>query len=123
VYTSLPGRVLFGRGRITALGHEVDRLEAKRVLVLATPGQVALAERLASMLGSSCSGIYAEARMHVPWEIVEAATDHALRRGVDALVAVGGGSTIGLGKAMARETGLPQIAVPTTYAGSEMTPI
>lgn len=122
-YTSLPGRVLFGRGRISALADEVARLGAKRVLVLATPGQAALGERLASMLGSTCSGVYAEARMHVPAEIVAAATDHALRRDVDALVAVGGGSTIGLGKAMARETGMPQIAVPTTYAGSEMTPI
>jgi maleylacetate reductase len=63
------------------------------------------------------------ARMHVPIEIADRARGRARELGADALVAVGGGSAIGLGKAIALEHGLPVIAIPTTYAGSEMTPV
>jgi len=61
--------------------------------------------------------------MHVPLEIARAARDEARRLDADCTVGIGGGSTIGLGKAIALDSALPIIALPTTYAGSEMTPI
>ncbi|KAA9158087.1 maleylacetate reductase [Amycolatopsis acidicola] len=122
-HESLPMRVRFGPGRLDGLGAEAERLGLQRVLVLATPRQTALAARAASLLGARHAGTFAEARMHVPVEVAEAARVAAKDAGADGCVAIGGGSTIGLGKALALEPGLPVIAVPTTYAGSEMTPI
>jgi maleylacetate reductase len=123
VYQSLPMRVVFGAGARARLGEEVDRLGLGRVLVLCTPEQEPLARSVADGLGSRAAGVFPEARMHVPVEVAARARDAAAELGADGCVAVGGGSTIGLGKAIALEHGLPVIAVPTTYAGSEMTPI
>jgi maleylacetate reductase len=61
--------------------------------------------------------------MHVPIEVADRARDVAAELGADGCVAVGGGSAIGLGKAIALKHGLPVVAIPTTYAGSEMTPV
>jgi maleylacetate reductase len=123
VHQSLPMRVVFGAGTSGRLGEEVDRLGLGRVLVLCTPEQEALARRIADGLGSRAAGVYPHARMHVPIEVATRAREAAAELGADGCVAAGGGSTIGLGKAIALEHGLPVIAVPTTYAGSEMTPI
>ena len=123
VYDQLPIRVIFGAGSVERLADEVSRLGATRALVLSTPGQRRLAEEAAHRLGPLSAGIYAEAVMHVPAETARAALDLVQRIAADCVVAVGGGSTVGLGKAIARDTGIPIIAVPTTYAGSEMTPI
>jgi maleylacetate reductase len=122
-YDQLAGHVVFGTGAFDRLEGEAARLKLERVLVLATPGQQALAEAAAERLGKRCAGIHAKAVMHVPVEVAAAARAEAERLGADGAVAIGGGSTIGLGKAIALETPLPIIAVPTTYAGSEMTPI
>ncbi len=120
-------RVVFGVGSLQHLGREIDRIGAKRALVLSTPGQVGIANRVASMLGSRLAGVYTKAVMHVPIESAREARDEARRLGADCAVAVGGGSTTGLGKAIALESSsqrpLPILAIPTTYAGSEMTPI
>ena len=94
-----------------------------RALVLSTPEQHASAERVVALLGDRAAGIFPKAVMHVPIETARLARDEARRLGADCAIAIGGGSTIGLGKAIALESGLPIIAVPTTYAGSEMTPI
>jgi maleylacetate reductase len=91
--------------------------------VLCTPEQRASAERVAALLGERAAGIFDGAAMHVPIESARAAREEARRLGADCAVAIGGGSTTGLGKAIALDSGLPIIAVPTTYAGSEMTPI
>jgi maleylacetate reductase len=123
VYNSFPGRVVFGEGALAKLPEEVDRLGAKRALVLSTPGQRATAEAVAARLGERCAGVYDRAVMHVPVEVAQAAREHAAAAGADACVAVGGGSTIGLGKAVALASTLPIVAVPTTFAGSEMTAI
>ncbi|MGP6269919.1 maleylacetate reductase, partial [Pseudomonas paraeruginosa] len=123
IYQGLPSRVVFGDGALQRLGEEVGRLGAERALLLSTPDQRELAERLARILGSRSAGVYPEAVMHVPLEVARAARAEAARRQADCCIAVGGGSTIGLGKAIALESGLPILAVPTTYAGSEMTPI
>jgi maleylacetate reductase len=123
VYQATPSRVVYGAGRLAALPDEVRRLGARRALVLTTPEQRPLGERVAALLGECSAGVYSEAVMHVPVEVAQAARDEAARLGADCYVAVGGGSTIGLGKAIALVSGQPIIAVPTTYAGSEVTPI
>jgi maleylacetate reductase len=123
IYQGLPARVVFGRGTITKLSEEVERLGLTRVLVLSTPEQVVLAERARELLGVRAAGMFSGATMHTPVEVTERALEAAKACKADGVVAVGGGSTIGLGKAIALRTDLPQIVVPTTYAGSEMTPI
>ncbi len=122
-YSSLPSRVVFGAGALGQLASEIDRLGSGRALVLCTPGQRSLAERVIALLGSRAAGVFDRALMHVPIETAHAAREMAQRLAADSLVAIGGGSTTGLGKAIALESGLPLLAVPTTYAGSEMTPI
>ncbi|MDE2453770.1 MAG: maleylacetate reductase [Burkholderiales bacterium] len=123
VYQAAPTRVVFGAGALQQLGAEIERLGARRALVLSTPGQRASAERVAQRLGERAAGIFAGAVMHVPIETARAARAEAARLGADCAVAIGGGSTTGLGKAIALESALPILAIPTTYAGSEMTPI
>jgi alcohol dehydrogenase class IV len=115
--------VVFGAGSLAYLEREIDLLGAKRALVLATPGHADQAARVADRLGTRTAGVFARAVMHVPIEIAREAREEARRLGADCAIAIGGGSTVGLGKAIALESGLPILAVPTTYAGSEMTPI
>ncbi len=122
-YEPQPTRVVFGAGRLDQLADEITRLGVTRVLVLSTPGQRRLAEWAAELLDDRAVGIYAGAVMHVPIEVAVQARAEASRLRADSCVAIGGGSTIGLAKAIALEVGLPILAVPTTYAGSEMTPI
>ena len=123
VYIGRPARVLFGAGTLRKLPEELDRLGARKALVLSTPEQRASAEQVAALLGDRAAGVFDRAVMHVPIETAREARAEAARIGADCAVAIGGGSTIGLGKAIALEASLPIIAVPTTYAGSEMTTI
>ena len=123
VYNGQPSRVVFGPGALEKLGAEIERLGARRALVLSTPEQRVSAEDIASRLGSRAAGVYDRAVMHVPIETAEAARAVAKQLNADCCVAVGGGSTIGLGKAIALTSELPILAIPTTFAGSEMTPI
>lgn len=122
-YEALPIRVRFGRGTIAEAGAEVTRLGAKRALVLTTPQQAAEGERLAGLLGDACAGVFPSATMHTPVDVTEAAMEAMRAADADCVVALGGGSTTGLGKALALRTGVNQLVIPTTYAGSEMTPI
>ena len=123
IYVAQPSRVVFGRGTLDHLVEEVQALGAKKALILCTPDQRAQAQVAADLLGSFSVGIYDGAQVHVPIESARKAREHAKLLGADCMVAIGGGSTIGLGKAIALESTVPIIAVPTTYAGSEMTPI
>jgi len=123
-YDALPARVVFGSGTVTQLKSEAERIGVHRVLVLSTPGRgEANAREIAALLGDLSVGVHPGAVMHTPVEATEQALQVVQDRNVDAVVAVGGGSTIGLGKAIALRADLPQIVAPTTYAGSEMTPI
>jgi maleylacetate reductase len=122
-YCSPQYRVVFGTGTSARLGEEAERLGIKRALVLTTPEQQDLGHQLGARLGERLAGLYAGARMHTPVEITNEALGIVESRDIDGLVAIGGGSTVGLGKALSLRTGLPHIAMPTTYAGSEMTPI
>ncbi|WP_171181755.1 maleylacetate reductase [Ruegeria sp. HKCCD8929] len=122
-YDGLPSRVIFGTGRRTEVGEELDRLGIKRALVLSTADQSETCATFAAMIGDRLGAIYPGAVMHTPVQVTEAAMHQMQQMNCDGILAVGGGSTIGLGKAIAYRTDLPQVVVPTTYAGSEMTPI
>lgn len=123
VYEALPARVVFGAGRLAAVADEAGRLGLGRALVIASASQAAAAERIRADLGARAAGLVAEAVMHVPRERAEAARALARETAADGLIAIGGGSAVGLAKAVALALGLPILAVPTTYAGSEMTAI
>ncbi|VDS07520.1 Maleylacetate reductase [Paracoccus haematequi] len=116
-------RVRFGAGICKAVAEEIEALGARRALILTTPQQAALADDFAALCGRAAVGRFTGAAMHTPVDISEQATAVARDLGADVLVSVGGGSTTGLGKAIALRTALPQIVVPTTYAGSEATGI
>lgn len=122
-HTGLPSRVVFGAGTLAQAPAELERLDVARALVLSTPGHEAKARALAARIGPRAVGVLATAVMHSPVDVSEAAVAHVRAVGADGVVALGGGSTIGLGKAIALRTDLPQLAIPTTYAGSEMTTI
>ncbi len=122
-YVGLASRVVFGAGSIAQLPAEVDRLGAKKVLAVCTRGREDDAREIVKTLGERLAAVHPEALMHVPIETAIEARNAAAALGADCCVAVGGGSTIGLAKAIALTSGMPVIAVPTTYSGSEMTPI
>lgn len=121
-FSSTTARVVFGPGVSATAGDEVSRLGAHRALVLTTPEQHADGEKLCASTDSAV-GTYSKAAMHTPVETTEDALEHYRTSGADCVVSFGGGSTIGLGKAISWRTGAPHLAVPTTYAGSEVTPV
>lgn len=121
--TSAAVRVRFGAGIRHAVGEEMQGAGLKRALILTTPQQAETGAEFANRLGALAVGVYSNATMHTPVAVSEEATARAVELGADCLVAVGGGSTTGLGKAIALRSDLPQIVVPTTYAGSEATSI
>jgi maleylacetate reductase len=123
IYRHHAPRTVFGPGSLAHLEREIDLLGARRALVLSTPAQAHQARMVADRLGSRAAGIFPRAEMHVPIETAREARDEARRLDADCAIALGGGSTVGLGKAIALDSGLPILAIPTTYAGSEMTPI
>ena len=123
VYNALPARIVFGSGTLQHLPEEVKRLGCQRALVLSTKSREQSGEDVKSLLGNLAVGLYSNATMHTPVDITEEAMDMAEQLKADCIVSIGGGSTTGLGKAIAYRTDLPQIVIPTTYAGSEATPI
>ncbi|GJH28822.1 maleylacetate reductase [Caballeronia novacaledonica] len=122
-YDINPGRVLFGPGTLGAVADEIERVGAKRALILSTPFQRADALRLAEQIGPLAAGVFSNAAMHTPVDVTEQALTAFDASRADCVVALGGGSTIGLGKAIAWRNDAPQVVIATTYAGSEVTPI
>jgi maleylacetate reductase len=122
-YDINPGRILFGAGTLDTLADQIRALGAHRALILSTPFQRAHALKLAERLGPLAAGVFSEAAMHTPIAVTRNALATFEARQADCVVAFGGGSTIGLGKAIALRNGAPQIVIATTYAGSEVTPI
>lgn len=122
-YAGSPARILFGSGRSTDVSSAIESLGCRRALVLATPHQKADAEALSDRLGALSVGVFSGAVMHTPVDVTETALRVARDTEADCVVSLGGGSTTGLGKAIAYRTDLPQVVIPTTYAGSEVTPI
>lgn len=120
-YSPPPMRVSFGVGERWRLVDELNHFNLKKILILATNSHGELARQLSDSLGDRCAGIYSKIQMHVPLETAHQARAYAAEIGADGFVTLGGGSTTGLGKAIALESGMPIVALPTTYAGSEMT--
>jgi maleylacetate reductase len=118
-----PTRIVFGAGTLNQAAAELDRLGGRRALVLSTAGHRELAERVAAELGEAAAGVFPGAVMHTPVEVTATAVDRARELDADSVVSVGGGSTTGLGKAIASRLGVPHLVLPTTYAGSEVTPV
>lgn len=121
-YAAMPQRICFGWGRLESLAEEVSALGG-RALVITTAGQAGLGRRAADILGREAARLSPTAVMHTPIESIRAGIAEAAASEARTLVALGGGSATGLAKGIARETGLPIIAVPTTYSGSESTPV
>ncbi|GAA4682247.1 maleylacetate reductase and hydroxyquinol 1,2-dioxygenase domain-containing protein [Pseudonocardia yuanmonensis] len=122
-YTAHPARILFGPGTLERVADEVARLGRSRALVLAGEHVRAAGDRVEKILGPLAAGRFDGAAMHTPVEVTEQALAVLRETGADCVVAVGGGSTTGLAKALAVRTGVDQVVLPTTYAGSEVTPV
>jgi alcohol dehydrogenase class IV len=123
-YDALPGRVVFGSGSAAAqLRAEVDRLGARRILLIAAQSDLAIAQAVAEPIAERVVATFSGVRPHVPVAVAEQARELARESRAELLLSVGGGSTTGTAKAVALELQLPILAVPTTYAGSEMTPV
>ena len=120
VFSSLPTRVIFGRGKISEVAAEAKRLGMKRPLVITTKHQ---ADSGRDIIRSAGGVAFAGAAMHTPVDVTETALAVVRVEGCDGTIALGGGSSTGLGKAIAFRTDLPQLVIPTSYAGSEMTNI
>src|SRR6185295_2306732 len=119
-----PQRVVFAAGAIAQVPQEAARLGFARALVVATAGSGArLGQRLVGLLGERAAGLHAQAALHVPKAVAEAGVAAARAAEADGVVAAGGGAATGLAKIIARDLGLPILALPTTYSGSEATPI
>lgn len=122
-YAGSPAQIVFGAASRNTVAEWIVKAGCKRALVLSTPHQKADAEALAREIGPLACGIFTGAAMHTPVDVTEAAMKVVAETGADCVVSLGGGSTTGLGKAIAYRTDLLQIVIPTTYAGSEVTPI
>jgi len=122
-FENLPCRVVFGSGTLANSKTEVERLGGKRAMVLTTRQQESQGKSLGAALGPLYAGLFPGATMHTPVMVTEQALAAMKACEADCVVSLGGGSTIGLGKALALRTGVNQLCIPTTYAGSEMTPI
>jgi maleylacetate reductase len=122
-FEPLPGRIIFGAGCRRKVSDEVERLQVKRVLLIVDPHDVKQAEEIAGYLGDSCVAVFSAVAQHVPVGEAAQARELASEVGAEATVSFGGGSATGFGKAISLSHHLPQICIPTTYAGSELTPI
>jgi maleylacetate reductase len=122
-YDALPGRVIFGVGRRSEVGEEVDRLHATRVLLIADAHDEVTIDQVVTALGERCVGVFTEVAQHVPILLAQKVRALATSSGANATVSLGGGSATGFGKAVSLTHELPQVCIPTTYAGSELTPI
>jgi len=122
-YDTKQPRVVFGAGIIASLPEEMDRLDVRHILIVGTCGRSELFHRAAGLLGDRVAGTFDQAVVHVPEAIASRAIIAAATARADCILSVGGGSAIGVAKAIALTTLLPIVAVPTTYSGSEMTPV
>jgi maleylacetate reductase len=122
-YDAIPGRVVFGSGSRRRLADEARTLGAERILLVASTYEDELADDVAGVLGDLVVGRFSDVVQHVPVAKAAAAVELTRELGADTVVTIGGGSATGFGKAIALDVDVRQIALPTTYAGSEMTTI
>jgi maleylacetate reductase len=119
-FRSAPIRVVFGAGALAALAAEADFHKMSRLLVLCSQHRTDYARRLTAPLGERVVEICNASAPNMPREAFDRIVADLARINADGFVVVGGGSPVGLAKAAAAATGLPYIAVVTTYSGSEM---
>lgn len=122
-YDQLPARIVFGPGRLAEVGAEVERLGGRKVMLISDWAAATAASKVSGQLGSRVALAWDEVAQHVPVELAERARSAASDKSIDCVVCIGGGSSTGLAKAIALSHAVPIVAVPTTYAGSEQTPI
>ncbi|CAN0269702.1 unnamed protein product [Discosporangium mesarthrocarpum] len=122
-YQAFEARIVFGPGKVSELPAEIEKLGCRSVLVISTGSQRDIADTAIDALGAAYAARIDGAVMHVPRENVVSALDLVRQHACDCVVAIGGGSALGVAKGIALETSLPIVAVPSTYAGSEMTDI
>lgn len=122
-YTTLPARIVFGPGVAAQLAGEIEALGCRRLLLVSTPGQQDKARAIAEPVEHRIASHFAHATMHTPVEVTEAALAEFRDVAADGVLAFGGGTAVGLAKAIALHAGCPQAIVATTYAGSEVTPV
>ena len=120
-YDSHSNHVIFGNDTINQLPRELARQNLKQPLILSTSGRVGLAEKVRGLLDGQVAGVFAGAIMHTPLPVTDKAVEYAQAQEADSVVSIGGGSTVGLGKAISIRLNIPHICIPTTYSGSEMT--
>ena len=123
IHETAPARVLVGPGARSCVPSEVQRLGAERPFIVATRSARQAADECVAALGRRATARFDHPAVHTPVAVTEQALRLAADAGSDVLIAFGGGSAIGLSKALSVRTGLPQIVAPTTYAGSEVTPV
>jgi maleylacetate reductase len=122
-YQALPWNIVFGVGSLQRLPEELTKLGYRRAMVLTTPRRGEQGQKIVELLAEHAVSLFDKAVMHVPVVTVEQAIAEMERTEADCSISFGGGSTTGLGKALALKKQLPNIVIPTTYAGSEMTNI
>jgi maleylacetate reductase len=119
-YNVLPSRVIFGTGTLAQVPQEMKALGCSKALILTGPNHAHQGKLLCNLMGNLAVGLYDNATMHTPVKVTEDAMRVVRSLGADCVIALGGGTSIGLGKAIALRTDLPQIVLPTTYSGSEV---
>ena len=119
-YNALPSRVIFGTGTLSQVQQEMKTLGCSKALILTGPSQAQKGQLLQDSIGNLAAGLYTNAAMHTPTNVTEDVLGVVRSLGADCVIALGGGSAIGLGKSIALRTDLPQIVLPTTYSGSEV---
>jgi alcohol dehydrogenase class IV len=126
IYNAHPARVIFGSSTLEKLPDELSRLEIRYPMVIVSDRQLAQSRALQKLLNENTINhacIFKDATQHTPKHVTQKAMAHLKESGADGVLSVGGGSAIGLGKALALNTNVRHICVPTTYAGSEMTAV
>jgi len=123
VFPGIHTRVVFGSGTLDSVAAEMEQLGHAAALILSTPHQTQQAQSVADRLGAGAKAVFSEAAMHTPVDITDRAVAAFQDSKATCVIGIGGGSTVGLAKAIATRTGADQIVIPTTYAGSEMTDI
>src|SRR3546814_20761511 len=114
-YQSLPARVRFGRGTIAELGGELEKLGCDKVILVTSAPQSEDADRLREQIGGACAGVFKRAAMHTPTDVTQEALAEVVRPGAAGVVAIGGGSALGLSKAIQFPTDPPQIMISPNY--------
>jgi len=121
IHNSLPARVIFGNGSIQLLGDEITKLGAKSPLFCCTPGRENESKFLIESLNLVNAKLCPIAEQYIPLPMVKEGRRLAKKHRADCAVSYGGGTAVGLAKAIALEQEIPVISVVTTFSGSETT--